>query len=165
MEHEINFSNFLKIKKFAPVWNHTSWHGIPNFRSCPLYPGPRQLPKCWIAFPLKIFKIHLKNLPHFVVKFNHKTLLGCFLTFPVFSVLTTCSWSLAHLVGLSDDMLLITWSDDTFLIVNLFGRAFALSTNGGSTSLISGLSSNFSAHGKIAPMWCNASWFFLSSNR
>uniref|UniRef100_A0A2N9FBL8 Uncharacterized protein n=1 Tax=Fagus sylvatica TaxID=28930 RepID=A0A2N9FBL8_FAGSY len=71
-------------------------------------------------------------------------------------VLTTCSWSLAHLVGLSDALdhsvgrhflnLRSAW-------LNL--RLFQLIPDGGSTSLISGLSSNFSGRGKIAPVWYN----------
>ncbi len=35
-------------------------------------------------------------------------------------------------------------------------RLFQLTFDGGSTSLIFGLSSNFSAHGRIAPVWRNA---------
>uniref|UniRef100_A0A2N9GFW0 Uncharacterized protein n=1 Tax=Fagus sylvatica TaxID=28930 RepID=A0A2N9GFW0_FAGSY len=71
-------------------------------------------------------------------------------------VLTTCPWSLAHLVGLSDALdhlvrrhflnLRSAW-------LNL--RLFQLIPDGGSTSLISGLSSNFSVRGKIAPVWYN----------
>ena len=116
-----NFSVYWKI--CPSMDSHTSTHN-PNFHFCPLYPRSRQLPECWIASPSKFFKTPLKNFPQCVVKFNHETLLGCFLTFPVFSVLTTCSRSLAHLIGLFDDMLLIIWSDNTSLIFNLLGRAF-----------------------------------------
>jgi hypothetical protein len=101
--------------------------------------------------PQNFSKLLLKNLPQCVVKFNHETFLGCFLTFPVFSVLTTCFWSLAHLVGLSNALdhsvrrhflnLRSAW-------LNL--RLFQLIPDGGSTSLTSGLSSNFSSRGKIA---------------
>uniref|UniRef100_A0A2N9G8D1 Uncharacterized protein n=1 Tax=Fagus sylvatica TaxID=28930 RepID=A0A2N9G8D1_FAGSY len=68
-------------------------------------------------------------------------------------VLTTCFWSLAHLVGLSNALdhsvrrhflnLRSAW-------LNL--RLFQLIPDGGSTSLTSGLSSN---RGKIAPVWYN----------
>jgi hypothetical protein len=64
------------------------------------------------------------NLPQCVVKFNHETILGFFLTFLVSLVLTTYSWSLAYLVSLYDDMLLIIWSDDTSLIFNPLGQTF-----------------------------------------
>ena len=86
-----NFSVYWKI--CPNMESHTSTQN-PNFRSYLLYPGSRQLPGCWIAFPSKFFKILLKNLPQCVVKFNHKTLLCGFLTFPIFSELMTCSWSL-----------------------------------------------------------------------
>uniref|UniRef100_A0A2N9GAH2 Uncharacterized protein n=1 Tax=Fagus sylvatica TaxID=28930 RepID=A0A2N9GAH2_FAGSY len=73
------------------------------------------------------------------------------------TVLTTCFWSLAHLVGLSNALdhsvrrhflnLRSAW-------LNL--RLFQLIPDGGSTSsLTSGLSSNFSGRGKIAPVWYN----------
>jgi hypothetical protein len=98
----------------------------------------------------------LKNLPQCVVKFNHETFLGCFLTFPVFSVLTTCFWSLAHLVGLSDTFDHLVGRHFLKLrSVRLNLQLFQLIPDGGSISLISGLFSNFSVRGKIAPVWYN----------
>jgi hypothetical protein len=98
----------------------------------------------------KFSKLLLKNLPQCVVKFNHETFLGCFLTFPVFSVLTTCFWSLAHLVGLSNALdhsvgrhflnLRSAW---------LSLRFFHHILDSGSPLLISGLSSNFSVREKL----------------
>uniref|UniRef100_A0A2N9GMV7 Uncharacterized protein n=1 Tax=Fagus sylvatica TaxID=28930 RepID=A0A2N9GMV7_FAGSY len=55
-------------------------------------------------------------------------------------------------------MLLIIWSDDTFSIFDPSGQAFdsfITFLTGGSPLLISGLSSNFSVRGKIAPVWYN----------
>ena len=53
-------------------------------------------------------------------------------------------------------MLLIIWSNDTFSIFDPSGQAFDYHIlDGGSSLLISGLSSNFSARGKIAPVWHN----------
>ena len=103
--------------------SHTSTQNL-NFRFYPLCLRSRQPPECWTASPSKFFKTPLKNLPQCVVKFNHETLLGCFLTFLFFLVLTTCSWSLAHLVGLFDDILLIIWSDNTFSIFDPSGQTF-----------------------------------------
>jgi hypothetical protein len=102
-------------------------------------------------FSLQNFsKLLLKNLPQCVVKFNHETFLGCFLTFPVFSVLTTCFWSLAHLIGLSNALdhsvrrhflnLRSAWSSLRF---------FHHILDSGSPLLISGLSSNFSVREKL----------------
>ena len=96
-----NFSVYWKI---CPSMESHMLTQNPNFHFCPLCARSRQPPECWIASPSKFFKTPLKNLPQCVVKFNHETLIGCFLTFLVFFVLTTCSQSLAHLVGLSDDM-------------------------------------------------------------
>ena len=98
-----------------------------------------------------------KNLLQCVVKFNHETFLGCFLTFPVFSLLTTCSWPLAHLVGLSDALNHLVRR--RFLNLRSIRSSlwfFHHILDGGSPLLISGLSSNFSVlEKKIAPVWHN----------
>uniref|UniRef100_A0A2N9HXW2 Uncharacterized protein n=1 Tax=Fagus sylvatica TaxID=28930 RepID=A0A2N9HXW2_FAGSY len=71
-------------------------------------------------------------------------------------VLTTCFWSLAHLVGLSDTFDHLVGRHFLKLrSVRLNLQLFQLIPDGGSISLISGLSSNFSVRGKIAPVWYN----------
>ena len=85
-----NFSVHWKI--FPSVESHASMQNL-NFRFWALCPRSRQPSECWTPF---------EKFAQCVAKFNRETFLGCFLTFLVFSVLTTCSWSLAHLVGLSD---------------------------------------------------------------
>uniref|UniRef100_A0A2N9FJ74 Uncharacterized protein n=1 Tax=Fagus sylvatica TaxID=28930 RepID=A0A2N9FJ74_FAGSY len=71
-------------------------------------------------------------------------------------VLTTCFWSLAHLVGLSDTLDHLVGRHFLKLrSVRLNLQLFQLIPDGGSISLISGLSSNFSVRGKIAPVWYN----------
>uniref|UniRef100_A0A2N9FH52 Uncharacterized protein n=1 Tax=Fagus sylvatica TaxID=28930 RepID=A0A2N9FH52_FAGSY len=72
-------------------------------------------------------------------------------------VLTTRSWSLAHLVGLSDALDHLVKRHFLNLSIRP-GRAFRFFhhiLDSGSPFLISGLSSNFSIRGKIAPMWYN----------
>uniref|UniRef100_A0A2N9EKN1 Uncharacterized protein n=1 Tax=Fagus sylvatica TaxID=28930 RepID=A0A2N9EKN1_FAGSY len=71
-------------------------------------------------------------------------------------VLTTCSWSLAHLVGLSDALdHLVGRHFLNLRSVRSSLRFFHHILDGGSPLLISGLSSNFSVRGKIAPVWYN----------
>ena len=138
------------------MWNHTRRCRIQISASVPFALDRDSRSSVEPLFLQNFSKPLLKNFPQCVVKFNHETFLGCFLTFSVFSVLTTCSWSLAHLVSLSD------------ALDHLVGRRFLNLRSvrsslwffhhildGGSTSLISGLSSNFSGHGKIAPVWYN----------
>ena len=124
VSNQLFFTIFQFTEKFTPVCNHTRWCRIQISASVAFALDWDSRSSVWTAFPSKFFKIPLKNLPQCVVKFNHETLLGCFLTFPVFSVLTTCFWSLAHPVGLFDDMLLIIWSDDTFSIFDPSSQAF-----------------------------------------
>uniref|UniRef100_A0A2N9G7V9 Uncharacterized protein n=1 Tax=Fagus sylvatica TaxID=28930 RepID=A0A2N9G7V9_FAGSY len=72
-------------------------------------------------------------------------------------VLTTCSWSLAHLVGLSDALDHLVgrhFLNLRSVLVQAFGF-FHHILDSGSPLLISGLSSNFSVRGKIAPVWYN----------
>ncbi len=71
-------------------------------------------------------------------------------------MLTTYSWSLAHLVGLSDALdhsVGRHFLNPRSAWLNL--RLFQLIPDGGSTSLISDLSSNFFGRGEIAPVWYN----------
>uniref|UniRef100_A0A2N9F5Q4 Uncharacterized protein n=1 Tax=Fagus sylvatica TaxID=28930 RepID=A0A2N9F5Q4_FAGSY len=73
------------------------------------------------------------------------------------TVLTTCSWSLAHLVGLSDALdhfgrTTLSQSSIRLVEPSILSTTFLMVVV---TSLISGLSSNFSVRGKIAPVWYN----------
>jgi hypothetical protein len=149
--------NFFSLLKNLPQCGITRVDVESKFLLLSLSPWIKTAVQVLSRFSLQNFsKPLLKNLPQCVVKFNHETILGCFLTFPVFSVLTTCFWSLAHLVGLSNALdhsvrrhflnLRSAW-------LNL--RLFQLIPDDGSTSLTSGLSSNFSGRGKIAPVWYN----------
>uniref|UniRef100_A0A2N9FE96 Uncharacterized protein n=1 Tax=Fagus sylvatica TaxID=28930 RepID=A0A2N9FE96_FAGSY len=73
-------------------------------------------------------------------------------------VLTTCFWSLAHLVGLSnalDHLVRRHFLNLRSVLVEAFGFFQSTFLDSGSPLLISGLSSNFSVRGKIAPVWYN----------
>ena len=148
------------------MWNHTHQCRIQIPASIPFALDRDSRSSVEPLFLKKISKPLSKNLPQCVVKFNHETFLGCFLSFPVFSVLTTYSWSLAHLVGLSNAL---DHSVGRHFLNLRYVRSslwfFHHILDRGSPLLISGLSSNFFAYGKIAPVWRNAFWFFLSSNR
>jgi hypothetical protein len=102
VSNQLCFTIFQFTEKFAPMWNHTRRCRIQIFASVPFALDRDSRSSVEPLFLQNFSKPLLKNLPQCVIKFNHETFLGCFLTFPVFSVLTTCSWSLAHLVGLSD---------------------------------------------------------------
>ena len=91
---ETNFSSFSKMEKFCPnMESHGStWN--PTFLLLPLLPQTETTVRALNHFFFTIFQNPFEKFAQCVVKFNHKTLLGCFLTFLVFSMLTMCSWSL-----------------------------------------------------------------------
>jgi hypothetical protein len=89
--NQLFFTIFQFTEKFAPVWNHTRRCRIRVSASVPFALDRDSRPSVEPLLLQNFSKPLSKNLPQCVIKFNHETFLGYFLTFLVFSVLTTCS--------------------------------------------------------------------------
>ena len=139
--------NFSVHWKICPsVESHASMQN-PNFRFWALCPRSRQSSECWTPFekfaPV-CCQIQSWDIPWLLLNFSG--LLG---TDDMLLVISSsgrsvwCSWSFGR----------TTLSQSSIRPSSLWFFQHIL--DGGNTSLISGLSSNFSARGKIAPMWHN----------
>ena len=127
------------------VESHTSMQN-PNFCFCPLRLESRQPSECWAVSPLKFFETPFEKFAPVCCQIQSWDiswlLLNLLLVISSSGRSVWCSWSFGrHFLNLRS-----AWSSLRF---------FHHILDGGNSLLISGLSSNFSVRGKIAPVWYN----------
>ena len=147
-----NFSVYWKI--YPSVESHLSMQN-PNFRFCSLCPESKQPSECWATSPLKFFKTPFEKFAPVCCQIQSWDVSWLLLNFS--GLLNAVN--LLLVISSSGRSVWCSWSFDRTTLSQSSIRLVepsALSTNSWWWwHLISGLSSNFSVHGKIAPVWYN----------